>query len=115
MRRSSRYTGASCSNRHLSEREVELKQVAFHDPLTELPNRRYLIERVEMALSDARRRDESIALLLIDLDHFKPINDSHGHDAGDLLLRALSQRLRDLVRSSDMAARLGGDEFAVCC
>ncbi len=66
-----------------------------------------------MALSDARRRDESIALLLIDLDHFKPINDSHGHDAGDLLLRALSQRLRDLVRSSDMAARLGGDEFAV--
>jgi len=101
------------ANRHLSEREVELKQVAFHDPLTELPNRRYLIERVEMALSDARRRDESIALLLIDLDHFKPINDSHGHDAGDLLLRALSQRLRDLVRSSDMAARLGGDEFAV--
>ena len=101
------------ANRHLSAREVELKQVAFHDPLTELPNRRYLIERVEMALSDARRRGESIALLVIDLDHFKPINDSHGHDAGDLLLRTLGQRLRSLVRSSDMAARLGGDEFAV--
>ena len=101
------------ANRHLSEREVELKQVAFHDALTELPNRRYLIERVEMALSDARRRGESIALLLIDLDHFKPINDGHGHDAGDLLLRTLGQRLRGLVRTSDMAARLGGDEFAV--
>lgn len=101
------------ANRHLSEREVELKQAAFHDPLTELPNRRYLIERVEMALSDARRRNESIALLLIDLDHFKPINDSYGHDAGDLLLRTLGQRLHGLVRSNDMAARLGGDEFAV--
>ncbi|AHY41475.1 diguanylate cyclase [Stutzerimonas decontaminans] len=101
------------ANRHLSEREVELKQAAFHDSLTELPNRRYLIERVEMALSDARRRGESIALLLIDLDHFKPINDGHGHDAGDLLLCTLGQRLRRLVRSNDMAARLGGDEFAV--
>lgn len=101
------------ANRHLSEREIELKQVAFHDALTELPNRRYLVERVDMALSDARRRNESIALLLIDLDHFKPINDSHGHDAGDLLLRVLGQRLHGLVRSNDLAARLGGDEFAV--
>lgn len=101
------------ANRHLSEREVELKQVAFHDPLTELPNRRYLIERVEMALSDARRRHESVALLLIDLDHFKPINDKHGHDAGDLLLRTLGQRLASQLRDNDMAARLGGDEFAV--
>nr|WP_272890377.1 diguanylate cyclase [Stutzerimonas stutzeri] len=101
------------ANRHLSEREIELKQAAFHDPLTELPNRRYLVERVEMALSDAGRRNESIALLLIDLDHFKPINDEHGHDAGDQLLRTLGQRLRNLVRSNDMAARLGGDEFAV--
>ena len=101
------------ANRDLSEREIELKQAAFHDPLTELPNRRYLIERVEAAIAEAARRGESIALLLIDLDHFKPINDGHGHDAGDLLLRTLGQRLRGLVRSSDMAARLGGDEFAI--
>jgi len=64
-------------------------------------------------MAEAARRGESIALLLIDLDHFKPINDGHGHDAGDLLLRTLGQRLRGLVRSSDMAARLGGDEFAI--
>ena len=101
------------ANRELSERERELKQAAFHDPLTELPNRRYLIERVEAALSEAQLSGESIALLLIDLDHFKPINDRHGHDAGDLLLHTLAQRLRGLVRAGDMAARLGGDEFAV--
>lgn len=101
------------ANRHLSAQEVELKQAAFHDPLTELPNRRFLIERIEQAMSEARQRGESVALLLIDLDHFKPINDGYGHDAGDLLLRTLGQRLRSLVRSSDMAARLGGDEFAV--
>ena len=72
------------ANRDLSERKSRLKQAAFH-PLTELPNRRYLIERVEAAIAEAARLGESIALLLIDLDHFKPINDGHGHDAGDLL------------------------------
>ncbi|WP_437882672.1 diguanylate cyclase domain-containing protein [Pseudomonas sp. LRF_L74] len=101
------------ANKQLSERERELQQVAFHDALTELPNRRYLIERVEAAFADARRRDESVALLLIDLDHFKPINDRHGHDAGDLMLQVTAQRMRDCVRGSDMVARLGGDEFAV--
>ena len=60
-------------------------------PADRLPNRRYLIERVEAAIAEAARRGESIALLLIDLDHFKPINDGHGHDAGDLLLRTLGQ------------------------
>ncbi len=101
------------ANRHLSEREQELKHAAFHDPLTELPNRRYLIERAEAALDEAGRKVEAVALLLIDLDHFKPVNDHHGHDAGDLLLRTLALRLRTLVRAGDMAARLGGDEFAL--
>ncbi|MBB2493704.1 diguanylate cyclase [Pseudomonas sp. UL070] len=101
------------ANQRLSERELELQHAAFHDPLTELPNRRYLIERAETALADAERREESVVLILIDLDHFKPINDRYGHDAGDLLLRSIGQRLREHVRANDMVARLGGDEFAV--
>lgn len=101
------------TNQRLCQREQELQHAAFHDPLTELPNRRYLIERVETALADAQRRQETVALILIDLDHFKPINDSYGHDAGDLMLRTIGHRLREHVRSNDMVARLGGDEFAV--
>ncbi|MEO4045583.1 diguanylate cyclase [Pseudomonas sp. CAU 1711] len=101
------------ANQQLCEREQRLQHAAFHDPLTELPNRRYLIERAEVALADAQRRNESVALMLVDLDHFKPINDKYGHDAGDLLLRTIGQRLREHVRANDMVARLGGDEFAV--
>ena len=101
------------ANQRLCERERELQHAAFHDPLTELPNRRYLIERCEAALANARRQSEATALLLIDLDHFKPINDKYGHDAGDLMLQAIAQRLREHVRSGDAVARLGGDEFAV--
>lgn len=101
------------ANQQLSERERELRHAAFHDPLTELPNRRYLIEKIDTAMADAKRRGESVALMLVDLDHFKPINDSYGHDAGDLMLRSIGQRLREHVRTNDMVARLGGDEFAV--
>ncbi|WP_371922942.1 diguanylate cyclase domain-containing protein [Pseudomonas sp. 2FG] len=103
----------AAANLNLCEREQALQHAAFHDPLTDLPNRRYLIERVEVALADAQRRAETAALMLIDLDHFKPINDNHGHDAGDLMLRTIAQRLSQHVRSNDMVARLGGDEFAV--
>ncbi|BCR23247.1 diguanylate cyclase [Aquipseudomonas alcaligenes] len=101
------------ANQQLCEREQRLQHAAFHDPLTELPNRRYLIERAEVALADAQRRGESVALMLVDLDHFKPINDRYGHDAGDLMLRTIGHRLREHVRTHDMVARLGGDEFAV--
>ena len=101
------------ANHQLCEREQLLQFAAFHDPLTELPNRRYLVERAETALADAQRRNESVALMLVDLDHFKPINDRYGHDAGDLLLRTIGHRLREHVRTNDMVARLGGDEFAV--
>ncbi|MBU0900436.1 MAG: sensor domain-containing diguanylate cyclase [Gammaproteobacteria bacterium] len=101
------------ANQQLSERERELQHAAFHDPLTELPNRRFLVERCEAALANASRHSETTALLLIDLDHFKPINDKYGHDAGDLMLQTIAQRLREHVRSGDAVARLGGDEFAV--
>ncbi|NMY51508.1 diguanylate cyclase [Pseudomonas sp. WS 5011] len=103
----------AATNERLLQRESELQHAAFHDPLTELPNRRFLVERCEAALANARRHNEATALLLIDLDHFKPINDKYGHDAGDLMLQTIAQRLREHVRSGDAVARLGGDEFAV--
>jgi two-component system, sensor histidine kinase LadS len=103
----------AATNERLRERERELQHAAFHDPLTELPNRRYLVERCEAALAEANRHNQAVALLLLDLDHFKPINDQHGHDAGDQMLQAIGQRLREHVRAGDAVARLGGDEFAV--
>ncbi|MDM8348490.1 sensor domain-containing diguanylate cyclase [Pseudomonas sp. sp1636] len=103
----------AATNQRLRQRELELQHAAFHDPLTELPNRRYLVERTETALAHAERHGESVALMLIDLDHFKPINDRFGHDAGDLMLQMVAKRLREHVRSGDTVARLGGDEFAV--
>jgi two-component system, sensor histidine kinase LadS len=103
----------AATNERLRQREHELQHAAFHDPLTELPNRRCLVERCEAALANAKRHSQTVALLLIDLDHFKPINDRYGHDAGDQMLRAIAQRLRDHVRAGDAVARLGGDEFAV--
>lgn len=103
----------AAANLRLCEREQELEHAAFHDALTDLPNRRYLIERAETALANAGRRGETVALMLIDLDHFKPINDKYGHDAGDAMLRTIGQRLREHVRGGDSVARLGGDEFAV--
>lgn len=110
---SQRTAELALANQQLSAREHELQHAAFHDPLTELPNRRYLIERAETAMADALRREEAVVLMLLDLDHFKPINDHFGHDAGDLLLRTIGHRLREHVRTNDMVARLGGDEFAV--
>lgn len=97
----------------LADANRQLQHAAFHDSLTELPNRRYLLERLDAAMADSLRRGESLALLLLDLDHFKPINDQYGHDAGDFVLRALGQRLQAHLRRGDFAARLGGDEFAV--
>lgn len=101
------------TNQQLSQREQELRHAAFHDPLTELPNRRHLVAQCESALLNAHKSGEALALLLIDLDHFKPINDRYGHDAGDLMLQHIGRRIREHVRASDTVARLGGDEFAV--
>ena len=101
------------ANRQLQMREAQLQYAAHHDPLTGLGNRRHLMEFAESALDDARRHGNSMALLLIDLDHFKPINDTHGHDAGDVILRALGELLRQRVRIYDLACRFGGEEMSL--
>jgi diguanylate cyclase (GGDEF)-like protein len=91
----------------------ELEVLAGQDPLTLLPNRRELMERLKMALSLSARNGRCGALLLIDLDHFKNINDTRGHVVGDLLLKEVAQRLLASVREGDTVARFGGDEFMV--
>jgi diguanylate cyclase (GGDEF)-like protein len=94
----------------LRELQVELEHQAFHDPLTGLANRLLFMNRVEHAL---KRRTGNAAVIYLDLDNFKPINDTHGHEAGDAVLIAAAQRLHDSLRPADTASRLGGDEFAV--
>jgi diguanylate cyclase (GGDEF)-like protein len=95
------------------QRLDELAQQAFHDSLTELPNRALFADRLEHALARLDRRAESVAVLLLDLDGFKSVNDSYGHEAGDQLLIAVGQRLRACLRPGDTVARLGGDEFTI--
>lgn len=92
---------------------AEIENLAFYDPLTQLPNRRLLIDRLEQALASSARTAKEGALLFIDLDHFKTLNDTLGHDVGDLLLQQVAQRLTSCVREGDTVARLGGDEFVV--
>jgi diguanylate cyclase (GGDEF)-like protein len=96
-----------------SRAELDLKHLATHDPLTSVPNRVLLRERMDACLSRARRHDTHVALILLDLDHFKEVNDAYGHAAGDELLRLVAERLRACVRTSDVVARLGGDEFVL--
>ncbi|MFM2120495.1 MAG: hypothetical protein RL722_1963 [Pseudomonadota bacterium] len=93
--------------------EAQMRHLALHDALTGLPNRAFLIERAQIALELARRRHIGLALLFIDLDRFKPVNDRYGHAAGDALLCALAGRLVASLRASDTVARQGGDEFIV--
>ena len=93
--------------------ESEIEQLAFFDPLTRLPNRRRFKDRLESAVAQALRREAAGALLYIDLDHFKKINDTLGHGAGDSLLVEASERIQHLLRKDDLVARLGGDEFVV--
>ena len=95
------------------ERENEIKQLAFYDSLTNLPNRRLLFDRLEHALIMSARTGRRGALLFLDLDYFKNLNDNHGHFMGDLLLQQVAERLLSCVRESDTVARLGGDEFVV--
>lgn len=97
----------------LKRSETTAKDMALRDPLTGLANRRLLDVQLEGALANARRTGHLVALCYIDLDGFKQINDVHGHEAGDAVLNATAQRLRDAVRDIDTVARLGGDEFAV--
>lgn len=94
-----------------AQREIE--HLAYHDHLTGLPNRRLLQDRIEKAVSNAARHETRMALMFIDLDHFKVINDTLGHEYGDLLLKAAAERLQSCVREQDSIARTGGDEFVV--
>ncbi len=89
----------------------KMAYMAQHDFLTDLPNRVLLNDRINQAIGLAARRDTSLSVLFLDLDHFKPINDSLGHAVGDQLLQSVARRLSDCVRSSDTVSRVGGDEF----
>jgi diguanylate cyclase (GGDEF)-like protein len=91
----------------------ELLRIAHHDSLTGLPNRRLLIERLAQALARAKRNDTRVALMFMDLDDFKPINDTFGHETGDEALRIIAGRLAEGIRQGDTLARVGGDEFVL--
>jgi diguanylate cyclase (GGDEF)-like protein len=93
--------------------EVQIRYMALHDVLTGLPNRALLQDRLSQAIALARRHRQKIAVLMLDLDHFKNVNDSLGHSVGDRLLEAVSKRLQACLRTSDTVARLGGDEFVI--
>ncbi len=96
-----------------SHTEARIQHMAHHDELTDLPNRALLMEQVSLAIEQAQREQDQVALLMVDLDRFKDVNDSLGHHIGDLLLREVAERLSRSVRSGDVVARLGGDEFVI--
>jgi diguanylate cyclase (GGDEF)-like protein len=93
------------------EQEEGSRQAAFHDVLTGLPNRSLFNNRLEHAFAQAERHGQGLAVMFVDLDDFKVINDSHGHDAGDRVLQAIAERLEENVRGEDTVSRQGGDEF----
>lgn len=96
-----------------AHRDERLRHLAQFDALTDLPNRSLFDDRVQVALSQARRRDEKLALMFLDLDKFKPVNDTYGHAVGDALLAAVATRIKHLLRESDTVGRVGGDEFII--
>ena len=111
---SGKAVGVQGVTRDISERkqmEQQLAEMATHDFLTGLPNRFLLTDRFSIAAAQAHRKDANMALLLLDLDKFKAVNDTLGHSVGDKLLQAIGERLSSIIRSSDTVARLGGDEF----
>jgi len=103
----------SVSRRRLQGALTTIRHQARFDSLTELPNRQYFMYQLEEAVHRSRREDKRFGLLFIDLDHFKEINDSLGHEAGDEMLQAIGERIRNVLRGQDVVGRLGGDEFVV--
>ena len=93
--------------------EEKIKHYAYHDPLTQLPNRRFFLDNLNYMIRLAKRQSKKIALIFIDLDHFKVINDKHGHLVGDQFLCAVAKKIQDNIRSSDIVSRFGGDEFVI--
>jgi diguanylate cyclase (GGDEF)-like protein/PAS domain S-box-containing protein len=105
-----------CNVRNIAERkqlEDQMRQLALYDSLTELPNRRLLHDRLSQTMAASKRWGCHAALMYVDLDNFKTLNDAHGHAAGDLLLVEAARRLKSCVRESDTVARVGGDEFVI--
>jgi diguanylate cyclase (GGDEF)-like protein/PAS domain S-box-containing protein len=107
------FVGVFSDVTQLREQERRLRQLAYHDPLTHLPNRMLLADRMRQGLAHARRQGGVLAVALLDLDGFKPVNDTHGHAAGDQVLVELAHRLQAVLRDGDTVARLGGDEFVL--
>ena len=97
----------------LSARSETLEQAALTDSLTGMQNRRYFDDALREYLEEFRRISKPVGLMILDLDHFKEVNDTHGHDVGDEVLRAVASCLKDMTRYHDVVARLGGEEFAV--
>jgi diguanylate cyclase (GGDEF)-like protein/PAS domain S-box-containing protein len=115
---SGRIAGVSAIARDISKRkrvEKLIEHQAFHDPLTDLPNRVLLYDRIKGALARAQRSGAFVAILFLDLDDFKLVNDRHGHTTGDRVLRMLGPRLQAVIRPDDTLARFGGDEFVIVC
>lgn len=97
----------------LAEAEKQISQLAYYDTLTQLPNRRLLNDRISQAMAACKRSDSYGALMFLDMDNFKPLNDTYGHNTGDMLLVEVANRLKNCVREVDTLARFGGDEFVV--
>jgi diguanylate cyclase (GGDEF)-like protein/PAS domain S-box-containing protein len=113
---SSAVVSVICISKDITDRkmmEEQLERMSHYDSLTEIPNRVLFSDRLQQAISDAVRNQTRLALMFIDLDNFKAVNDTRGHAVGDLLLKAVARRLRACLRKSDTVARMGGDEFVV--
>ena len=109
--RTEQYVGLFTDITQLKEQQYQLEHLAHFDSLTGLPNRLLLSDRLRQAMRQAQRRNQQLAVIYLDLDGFKGVNDRHGHDMGDHLLVALGQRMKDALRDGDTLARIGGDEF----
>lgn len=109
----SHYVAVFSEITHLADRLSDMEHLAYHDALTELPNRILLADRLELALANADRKKEFLAVCYLDLDGFKPINDQFGHEAGDEVLKVIAQRLLTVLRTNDTVSRVGGDEFVL--
>jgi diguanylate cyclase (GGDEF)-like protein/PAS domain S-box-containing protein len=110
------FLGRRVSSRDITDRKVaeaQIRQLAYFDSLTGLPNRRMLYDHLHLGLAQANRFERSLALMFLDLDYFKQINDTLGHEVGDQLLKEVAKRLEDCIRSGDTVARVGGDEFVI--
>jgi len=97
----------------MKQAEEKIQQMAYHDSLTGLPNRKLFSDRLGIALAQAQRNQKGVAISMLDLDNFKNVNDTLGHDVGDLLLKAAAERLSAALRKGDTVARFGGDEFVL--